>query len=73
VLERLDRRLLTVIGRGACRHPDGAVRLARSALAAFAADVKSHVSGRMCVSGRRGERRGPVLPIPLPADMEVWQ
>jgi NADH:ubiquinone oxidoreductase subunit F (NADH-binding) len=73
VLERLDRRLSTVIGRGACRHPDGAVRLARSALAAFAADVKSHVSGRMCVSGRRGEQRGPVLPIPRPADMQVWQ
>jgi NADH:ubiquinone oxidoreductase subunit F (NADH-binding) len=73
MLERLDRRLSTVLGRGACRHPDGAVRLARSALAAFAADVKSHVSGRMCVSGRRGERRGPVLPIPGPTDMEVWQ
>ncbi len=73
VLDRLDRRLGTVIGRGACRHPDGAVRLARSALTAFAADVKSHVSRRVCLSARHGQQRGPLLPIPRPADMEVWQ
>jgi hypothetical protein len=78
VLERLERRLSTVLGRGACRHPDGAVRLARSALAAFATDVKSHVSRRVCVSARNGQqpRTDPplaVLPIPRPTDMEVWQ
>ena len=78
VLERLDRRLSTVIGRGACRHPDGAVRLARSALAAFAADVKSHVSRRVCVSARNGQHARAdqpraVLPIPRPTDMEIWQ
>jgi len=72
VLDRLDRRLSTVIGRGACRHPDGAVRLAGSALRAFAADVKSHVSRRVCLSARRGERRAAVLPIPRPADQEAW-
>ena len=32
VLERVERRLGTVDGRGACRHPDGAIRLARAAL-----------------------------------------
>ena len=78
MLERLDRRLSTVIGRGACRHPDGAVRLARSALATFAADVKSHVSRRVCVSARNGQQprngqQAAVLPIPRPTDMEVWQ
>lgn len=73
VLDRLGRRLSTVIGRGACRHPDGAVRLARSALSAFAADVKSHASRRVCLSARRGQQRGAVLPIPQPADLEVWQ
>jgi NADH:ubiquinone oxidoreductase subunit F (NADH-binding) len=78
VLERLDRRLSAVIGRGACRHPDGAVRLARSALAAFAADVKSHVSRRVCASARTGQQPRAdqpraVLPIPRPADMEIWQ
>ena len=78
VLERLDRRLSTVIGRGGCRHPDGAVRLARSALAAFATDVKSHVSRRVCVSARSGQQPRAdqpraVLPIPRPVDMEIWQ
>ena len=74
VLDRLDRRLGTVIGRGACRHPDGAVRLARSALSAFAADVKSHVSRRVCLSARHGQQRGPLLPIPAgQAGAEVWQ
>jgi NADH:ubiquinone oxidoreductase subunit F (NADH-binding) len=73
VLDRLDRRLGAVFGRGACRHPDGAVRLARSALAAFAPDVKSHVSRRVCLSARHGEQPGPLLPIPRPAGMEVWR
>jgi len=33
---RLERRLAVIAGRGACRHPDGAVRLAASALQVFA-------------------------------------
>ncbi len=39
---RLERRLGQVDGRGACRHPDGAVNLVRSALHVFAADVDMH-------------------------------
>ncbi len=48
LLLRLARRLGEVDGRGACRHPDGAVRLARSALQVFAADVDAHMAGRPC-------------------------
>ena len=33
--KRLDARLAAIQGRGACRHPDGAVRLAASALRVF--------------------------------------
>ena len=33
--KRLERRLAVIAGRGACRHPDGAVRLAASALQVF--------------------------------------
>ena len=45
---RLDRRLREVEGRGACRHPDGAVNLVRSALGVFAADVRAHSNGGAC-------------------------
>jgi NADH:ubiquinone oxidoreductase subunit F (NADH-binding) len=73
VLDRLDRRLDAVLGRGACRHPDGAVRLARSALTAFAADVKSHLSRRSCLHARDGRQRPPILPIPRPDQTEGWR
>jgi NADH:ubiquinone oxidoreductase subunit F (NADH-binding) len=53
LLVRLDRRLREVDGRGACRHPDGAVHLARSALGVFAADVAAHAAGTPCAHARR--------------------
>jgi NADH:ubiquinone oxidoreductase subunit F (NADH-binding) len=48
LLARLERRLGEVEGRGACRHPDGAVNLVRSALRVFAADVSAHIAGTPC-------------------------
>lgn len=39
---RLGRRLGLLPGRGACHHPDGAARNARTALAVFADDVAAH-------------------------------
>jgi NADH:ubiquinone oxidoreductase subunit F (NADH-binding) len=37
------RRLVGLVdGRGACRHPDGTVRMIRSALETFAADIDHH-------------------------------
>jgi NADH:ubiquinone oxidoreductase subunit F (NADH-binding) len=53
LMARLDRRLREVAGRGACRHPDGAVQLVRSALSVFAADVRSHAAGAPCVHADR--------------------
>jgi len=47
-LDRLGRWAAQVEGRGACRHPDGSVRLARSALAAFPLDVEAHLGGHPC-------------------------
>ena len=47
-LARLERRLGEIVGRGACAHPDGAVRLAWSALRTFQADVRQHLAGRPC-------------------------
>ena len=62
--ERLHRRFAVVSRRGACAHPDGAVRLAKSALSTFAADVRDHAHGRLCQPARRGRAAGPALPLP---------
>jgi len=41
-LARLHRWSQEVAGRGACRHPDGAVMFLRSALAVFAEEFANH-------------------------------
>lgn len=61
VLDRIVERAGTVDGRGACRHPDGLVRLVRSALRVFGADVGSHVRGCPCP----GHAAPSVLPFPV--------
>jgi NADH:ubiquinone oxidoreductase subunit F (NADH-binding) len=48
LMARLERRLDVVYGRGACRHPDGAVNLARSALTVFETDALAHARGVPC-------------------------
>jgi NADH:ubiquinone oxidoreductase subunit F (NADH-binding) len=57
VLDRLTDRCGAVDGRGACRHPDGVVRLVRSALSTFADDVARHIRGVPCETS-------PAVPIP---------
>ncbi|GAA2003562.1 NADH-ubiquinone oxidoreductase-F iron-sulfur binding region domain-containing protein [Catenulispora subtropica] len=52
-----------VAGRGACRHPDGAVRLIASALTEFGDDLRRHTGQGPCA----GLRRAPILPIPAGA------
>jgi NADH:ubiquinone oxidoreductase subunit F (NADH-binding) len=53
-LGRLQRRFGQISGRGACRHPDGAVRMTASALSTFAADVHAHARRRTCLAAHRG-------------------
>ncbi|GAA1072469.1 NADH-ubiquinone oxidoreductase-F iron-sulfur binding region domain-containing protein [Kitasatospora arboriphila] len=66
LLDRLSRRTGLLAGRGACRHPDGASRLAATALEVFADDVRRHVRGGPCgAAGRRS-----VLTVPAAADPE---
>jgi hypothetical protein len=60
-LNRLRERLAVIPGRGACAHPDGAVRHARSALQVFAADVTRHAAGAPCAWAG--------LPTWLPGDL----
>ena len=64
-LRRICELAVSIRGRGACAHPDGAVQLAETALEVFAAEVRMHA--------RRGSRPGrrcaatSGLPIPTMA------
>ena len=58
-LAMLQRWLGQVNGRGACSHPDGAVRLISSALTVFAAELDQHAQGWCC-----GSAKTPILPVP---------
>lgn len=60
VTDRLQARLQVIAGRGACAHPDGAVRLAASALSVFAEDVDHHTRGKPC----RWTARPTWFPVP---------
>ena len=72
-LGRLQRRFAQISGRGACRHPDGAVRMASSALTAFAADAHSHARRRACLTAYRGRQRTAVPPIGPPRPEGEWR
>jgi NADH:ubiquinone oxidoreductase subunit F (NADH-binding) len=50
--DEVARLAALVHGRGACGHPDGTVRLVRSAMTTFADDVTAHLHGT-CVEGVR--------------------
>jgi len=65
--ERLARWSSQISGRGACHHPDGAVRFVRTGLQVFAAEADRHRTGRPCASSD-----GPVLPVPA-VDASVWR
>ncbi len=60
LLSRLRDRVGLLPGRGACRHPDGASRLAATALETFADDVRRHVHAGPCAAA--GLRR--LVPVP---------
>ena len=53
----LRRWLGQVDGRGGCAHPSGTVRLIRSALQTFGAELNQHAAGWCCGTAR-------VLPVP---------
>jgi NADH:ubiquinone oxidoreductase subunit F (NADH-binding) len=55
---RLRRWATEVRGRGACGHPDGAVRFLATALEVFAAELDSHQGGRCTAT------HGPGMPLP---------
>lgn len=72
-LDRLERRFRQISGRGACNHPDGAVRMAASALSTFAADAHWHSRRRPCLAAHRGHQQPPELPIPQYGAKGDWR
>jgi NADH:ubiquinone oxidoreductase subunit F (NADH-binding) len=72
-LGRMQRRFGVISGRGACRHPDGAVRMAASAVRTFAADAHSHARRRPCLASHRGGSRTSVLPVARPWAEQEWR
>lgn len=59
-LNRLQRWASEIEGRGACKHPDGSVRILRSALKIFASDIDRHLHGRPCAASYAE----PIIPVP---------
>jgi NADH:ubiquinone oxidoreductase subunit F (NADH-binding) len=51
-LRRLRGWTETLAGRGACRHPDGAVNLLRSAFEVFGSDFDAHHRRQTCLTGQ---------------------
>ncbi|MEZ0090756.1 NADH-ubiquinone oxidoreductase-F iron-sulfur binding region domain-containing protein [Streptacidiphilus sp. EB129] len=52
-VRRLEQRVGLLAGRGACRHPDGASRLAATALRTFAAETERHLRFGPCPAASR--------------------
>ncbi|MCX5250421.1 hypothetical protein OG895_35345 [Streptomyces sp. NBC_00201] len=69
LLSRLRRRTGLLPDRGACRHPDGAARLAASALRSFADDVDHHLTHGACPAAHRPA----VLSVPPAEPPEAWR
>ncbi|MFE6839854.1 NADH-ubiquinone oxidoreductase-F iron-sulfur binding region domain-containing protein [Streptomyces sp. NPDC057705] len=58
-LETVEARLKSVLGRGACSHPDGTSRFVASALSVFPDEFRDHALGSGC-----GRRVLGALPLP---------
>ncbi|KIE27639.1 hypothetical protein LK08_07010 [Streptomyces sp. MUSC 125] len=69
LLPRLHRRTGLLPDRGACRHPDGAARLAASALRVFADDVGRHLTHGACPAAHQP----PLLAVPPATPPEAWR
>ena len=69
-LTRLRRRLPTIDRRGACAHPDGAVAVAASALAALGGGEAGHLRQHLAQRGCRAAP--PVVPLGVGNPTRAW-
>jgi NADH:ubiquinone oxidoreductase subunit F (NADH-binding) len=69
---QLEEHIAQLAGRGACKHPDGASRLAASALRTFAPEVDRHLSAGPC---RAARSMPPALSVPqrAPIGEDEWR
>jgi NADH:ubiquinone oxidoreductase subunit F (NADH-binding) len=58
-LADIERWCALVVGRGECRHPDGAASFVASALRVFEREIRRHVVDRRCAGTRTA-----LLPVP---------
>jgi NADH:ubiquinone oxidoreductase subunit F (NADH-binding) len=65
----LERWSGLVTGRGACHHPDGTVRLVRSALGVFRGEIEAHLRGRCTAGTGAAGGPGPVPFLPVSANV----
>ncbi len=82
-LTHLERWAGLVVGRGACHHPDGTVRLVRSALTVFSGEIAAHRRGRCAADAaaptapttHTARTRAPFLPVPAgaPVRAQDWR
>ena len=56
--DALRRWAEMIVGRGACRHPDGAARFLASSLTVFADELSRHARNGVC-----GRAQRPILPL----------
>lgn len=66
-IDLLQRRSQEIMGRGACRHPDGAALLVQSLLTVFADEVNRHLRRGPC-----GACPAPRL-LPIPSSGGGWR
>jgi NADH:ubiquinone oxidoreductase subunit F (NADH-binding) len=72
VLVRVKERCAVIEGRGACRHPDGVVRLVESALKVFSNHIEEHVRGLPCDAMTTARRWVAVPTLEHESDL-VWE
>jgi NADH:ubiquinone oxidoreductase subunit F (NADH-binding) len=69
---RLIERSDVIEGRGACHHPDGVVRLVRSAFKVFANDIDTHLDHQPCSGSTSANRFVPVPSLEREEEL-IWQ
>jgi NADH:ubiquinone oxidoreductase subunit F (NADH-binding) len=70
---RLRERIGLLPGRGACKHPDGAARLAATALRTFADEARRHRTHGPCAAARASDEAAAPVAASVPGPAAEWQ